>query len=303
MVSVDLLASLDALVWLRTGERAASYLQCTQSTVSRHSRRCLEVFGLKMDKRGGEWRLLGDQSLLDLQRGVHQLLRWRQGSGLRLDAQHWCSHLLEAAIPAPWVSGNSNFFEYDQPLELLRRGVIDAWLCGAPDLPAHPDLHAVQLTAMPFQLLVKPGHPLLERGEGLDFADLAAYPVLPLPDGAFPIAQRVLEAHGLWACPERDQIVRQADWLGQLPVEDLMIVFDNALRHAAGLSDGWVPLPLSLPLRVGDALLVKREFVSSPHLRTLVAGLCNRARQLADGLPDVEVLQTGLNLRATPLLQ
>lgn len=312
VVSVELLAALDALLWLRTGERAASYLQCTQSTVSRQCRRCLELFGLKMVKRAGEWRLLGDQTLLDLQRGVHQLLRWRQGSGLRLDTQHWCRHLLEPAAPWPWVSGNSNFFEYAQPLELLRRGVLDAWLCSAPDLPEHPDLHAVQLTAMPMQLVVKPGHPLLERGEQLRFADLADYPVLPLPDGAFPRAQRVLEELQLWSCPERDRRVRQAAWVGQVPVEELMIAFNTPLRMAAGDTDGYVPLPLSLPLLVGEALVVKREYATSPHLATLVDGLCSRARQLGARLPQVEVLrsaapagiaQPGLKLSATPLLQ
>lgn len=73
---------------------------------------------------------------------MHQLLRWRRGNRLRLDGQHWCSHLLDPSVPAPWVSGNGNFFEYDRPLELLKWGVIDAWLCGAPDLPQHPDLQA-----------------------------------------------------------------------------------------------------------------------------------------------------------------
>jgi DNA-binding transcriptional LysR family regulator len=312
LVSVELLAALDALLWLRTGERAAAYLQCTQSTVSRHSRRCLEVFGLQMEKRCGEWCVLGDQTLLDLQRGVHQLLRWRQGSGLRLDAQHWCGHLLERGLPEPWVSGNGNFFEYDQPLKLLQGGVIDAWLCGAPDVPQHPDLHAVPLTAMPLQLVVKPGHPLLDRGDGLRIEDLADFPVLPLPDGVFPQAQRVLESLQLWSCPERDRRFRKAAWVGQVPVEELMIAFDNPLRMAAGGNEGWLPLPLSLPLLVGDAVVVKRDFATSPHFGTLLDGLGHRARQLSDGLPEVEVLvdsrqgvgvQPGLKASATPLLQ
>jgi hypothetical protein len=91
VVSEEVLAALDALLWLRTGDRAAAYLQCTQPTVSRHSRRCLKVFGLAIAKQSGEWCLRGDQTLIDLERGVHQLLRWRQGRGLRLDGQHWSS--------------------------------------------------------------------------------------------------------------------------------------------------------------------------------------------------------------------
>ncbi len=155
MVSVELLAAVDALLWLRTGDRAAAYLQCTQSTVSRHSRRCLEVFGLQMTKRDGEWCLLGDTTLLEHLRSVHQLLRWREGSGLRLDGQPWCHHLLAADLPDPWTAGNGNAFEHERLLQLLRSGVIDAWLCSAADLPEHPDLHAVPFTSMPLQLVLK----------------------------------------------------------------------------------------------------------------------------------------------------
>jgi DNA-binding transcriptional LysR family regulator len=215
---VEVLAALDALLWLRTGERAAAYLQCTQSTVSRHSRRCLKLFGLAMEKRSGEWCLQGDQALIDLERAVHQLLLWRQGHGLRLDSQHWCSHLLVAQLPDAWRCGNTNYFECRRPRERLLHGVIDAWLCSAPDLPDHPDLQAIQLTAMPLHLMVKHGHPLLERGDQLAFADLDDYPVLPLPAGAFPKAQRILEDHNLWSCSERNRRFQQASWFGTVPV-------------------------------------------------------------------------------------
>ncbi len=156
--------------------------------------------------------------------------------------------------------------------------------------PDHPDLHAVQLTAMPLRLVVKPGHPLLDRGAALRFSDLADYPVLPLPDGAFPRAQRVLEQLDLWSCPSRDQRFRQAPWFCQVPVEELMVAFDTPLRMASGCGDGWRPLPLELPLRVGEAVVVKRDFAASPHLQALLDGLSRRAGQLAEGLPDVELL-------------
>ena len=306
VVSVEVLAALDALLWLRTGERAAAHLQCTQSTVSRHSRRCLQVFDLGMEKRAGEWCLQGDQALIDLERGVHQLLRWRQGHGLRLDSQHWCTHLLATQLPDAWTCGNTNYFECQRPQELLLHGVIDAWLCSAPDVPDHPDLHAIQLTAMPLHLMVRPGHPLLERGDQLAFADLADYPVLPLPDGAFPKAQRILEDLNLWSCPQRDRRFQQAPWFGTEAVEDLMISFGTPLQRLTGFLGGNVPLPLPLPITVGEALVVKREFAASPHLQSLLVALFARAAQLASGLEDVELLlrdQPGLNVSATPLLQ
>lgn len=306
VVSVEVLAALDALLWLRTGDRAAVHLQCTQSTVSRHSRRCLQVFDLAMERQSGEWCLRGDQTLIDLERGVHQLLRWRQGYGLRLDSQHWCNHLLTTELPGAWMRGNANYFECQRLQELLLHGVIDAWLCSAPDVPDHPDLHVIQLTVMPLWVMVRPGHPLLERGDQLSFADLADYPVLPLPDGAFPKAQRILEDLNLWPCPERDRRFKQAAWFGTVPVEELMISFGTTLQRVMGFLDGCVPLPLHLPLSVGEALVVKREFADHPHLHSLLAALFSRATQLAFGLEDVEVLlnnQPGLKLSATPLLQ
>lgn len=290
MVSEEVLAALDALLWLRTGERAAAYLQCTQSTVSRHSRRCLRVFGLEIEKQSGEWCLRGDQTLIDLERGVHQLLRWRQGRGLRLDGQHWNSHCLPAELPVSWAAGNHNYFEYHRLQELLRKGVIDAWLCSAPDLPGDPGLHSIQLTAMPLQLLVKAGHPLLDRGDQLTWDDLADYPVLPLPDGAFPKTQGILEDRGLWSCPERDRRLRLAPWFGSIPVEEWMISFGTPLRRAAGLLADLLPLPLSLPIRVGEAVVVKQEFAANSHFRSLLAALVSQARQLAGGLAEVEVL-------------
>jgi len=51
VVTVEWLAALDALIWLRTGDRAAELLGCTQSTVSRSSRRCLKAFELTMHRR------------------------------------------------------------------------------------------------------------------------------------------------------------------------------------------------------------------------------------------------------------
>lgn len=306
MVSVEVLAALDVLLWLRTGDRAAAHLKCTQSTVSRHSRRCLQAFDLEIEKRTGEWCLHGDQSLIDLERGVHQLLRWRQGHGLRLDSQHWCGHLLAVELPNAWTGGNNNYLEYQRLQELLLHGVIDAWVCSGPDIPRHPDLHAIQLTAMPLELMVRLGHPLLELGDQLAFADLAAYPVLPLPEGAFPVMQRILKGLNLWSCPERDRRFQQASWFGTVPVEELMISFGTPLHRVTGFLDGCVPLPLSLSITVGEALVVKRDFLTSPHLHSLLAALRGRAMQLASGLEDVTVLmsdQPGLKLSATPLLQ
>lgn len=289
MVTLELLAALDLLLWLRTGDRAAEHLRCTQSTVSRSSRRCLKAFDLTMVKSEGEWELRGDQTLINLERRVHQTLRWREGSALRLDAQHWCKHWLEADIPAGWFTGNRNYFEYVRPFQLLQQGVIDAWVCSGPDVPRDPELVAVPFVSLPVQLVVKPGHPLLSHGDGLTFEALADYPVLPLPDGAFPIFQQMLEALGLWSCPQRDARFKQASWFGQVPLEEMMIAFETPLRIAAGVTDVWCPLPLKLPVESQELVMVRRDFAASPHLADLLAALAGHASALAKGQSGVRI--------------
>lgn len=292
MVTIELLSALDALIWLRTGERAAALLNCTQSTVSRGSRRCLQTFDLQLEKHGGEWELLGDPTLINLERRLHQLWRWRQGSGLRVDAQHWSGHWLQDSLPAPWIRGTASYFEYQRPLDLLRDGVIDAWICSAPDYPRHPDLKAICFVSTPIQLVVKPNHPLLARGGALCFDDLADYPVLPLPDGAFPRFQRMLEQLGLWSCPQRNARLRRARWFGRQPLEDLILMFETPLRQAAGVHDAShaQPLPLHLPVVVGEVVMVRKEFGRSPHLRALLDALGERAQHLSGDLSAVRVL-------------
>ena len=57
MVGVEELASLDFVLWRRTGKQAARALGCNQSTISRRLGRCLEVFQLKMRRRRNEWEV------------------------------------------------------------------------------------------------------------------------------------------------------------------------------------------------------------------------------------------------------
>jgi hypothetical protein len=138
VISVECLAALDHLIWLRTGQRAAEALDCVQPTISRNSRKCLEVFELKLQRSRGEWRVLGDSELLNLERQVHQQLRWSRHHTLRLEAQHWSAPILDGFDLPGWRLGNVNQLEHEQPLALLEQGVIDAWLCS----PSHHDADA-----------------------------------------------------------------------------------------------------------------------------------------------------------------
>ena len=93
MLKLDELALFDGLIWLRTGESVARRFSCAQSTVSRNTAKVLELFGLELVRDDfGEWQLLGDLSLLNAERQVHQ-----KALGL-VGAVAPGSHLLDRAL-------------------------------------------------------------------------------------------------------------------------------------------------------------------------------------------------------------
>ena len=64
VVDVDTLASLDGVLWLRSGAIASKCLGQHQSTISRNINRCEAIFGINASKNNGEWHLKGDANLL-----------------------------------------------------------------------------------------------------------------------------------------------------------------------------------------------------------------------------------------------
>ena len=62
--------------------------------VSRNCSKALRVFELKMQKLNGEWEILGDQSVLRLERQVHQMARRLGRRPLRLEATYWTAPTL-----------------------------------------------------------------------------------------------------------------------------------------------------------------------------------------------------------------
>lgn len=286
MVTLDCLAAFDHLLWLRTGARAADVLRCDQSTVSRHAKACQAVFGVKLLKRSAEWRSSGDASLLNAERRVHQLYRWSNDLPLRFDAQHWFRERCQSVAMPGWTQGNLNYFEYRQPHYLLKHHILDAWLCSVPDAPVgDPELTGYQLCSMPSYLIVKAGHPLLQR-RNLELADLQAYPLLPLPHGAFPVYERMLASLGLGGA------VKAADpspAASGIPVEDLMVGIASPLTLSLYGSD-WQVLPLQLPLAVGDVLMVRSEFAEHRLTQLLLERLLQGLRLVAREHPAVQVL-------------
>lgn len=288
MISVEGLEALDHLIWLRTGQRAAEVLDCTQPTVSRNSRKCLNTFDLRLHRSRSEWTLIGDTQLLNLERRVHQQRRWLRNLTLRLEGQHWSLPGVDGLNLPNWQLGNFNQLDYDQPLALLEDGVIDAWICSAPDAPLRPGLTGLRLTTMPMHLMVPCGHPLVERQDPIAWNDLLPYPVVPLPEGSFPIFEGVLDQCGLLPSPEREQAIKGAEWFGQVPLESMLIGYASPLTmHLYG--DNWVRLPKRLPVEVGDVLMVREPFSDHPRTHELVGRLLEHLRSLAAPHHDVIV--------------
>lgn len=293
VVDLESLAALDGLLWLRTGHGVARAFNFSQSFVSRSARRCADVFGVELRKTESEWCLGGDLMLLNLERKVHQHVRWQRGLPLRLEAQHWSGPLLCEPPPSGWITGNLNFLEYHRPFHLLALGVIDAWVASYPDVPCgdDSDIVAIPLSRMPMRLVVNQGHPLLGLGSHVTFADVAQYPCLPLPDGAFPQFEAALQRCGLWQ--GSGLATRMAGRRGQLDqdcVEDLLVGFSTPLALPL-YGEAVVELPLEFPMVVGDALLIRREFSDAPQAHDLAAQLRQRLRKLALTTPDVVVLE------------
>lgn len=290
IVSVETLSCFDYLVWLRTGENAARRLGVDQATVARTARKVAATFELKLEKQGGEWQILGDRNLLDLERSSHQLYRWQMDLPLRIEAQYYSGPLFLEPLPAGWLAGNFDFLEVSTPQQHLRSGVIDAWIGCFPDIPDadDPDLACVHLTRLPTHLVVAAGHPLLRLKEAVTLDDVHHYPSLALPDGAFPKVQAALQELGLWSTPCDLRRYDQAHWEGQTADE-------VTVGYATSVSLGLFPtprviLPVPIPLEVGDTLVVPRRFLAHPRSRQLLAHLKRRARELVDRHPDVRLM-------------
>ena len=289
MVDVDSLAAFDCLQWLRTGERAGQVLGCSQSTISRATRKCQDIFAVKLVRQAAEWHVHGDGRLLTAERRVHQLYRWGAEQPLRLEAQHWLRGTYADLPLRGWIKGNLNYLEYTRPLQLLRDRVIDAWLCSAPDHPQDDDVSCIPLCEMPTWLLARTSHPLLSQREPLTIETARRYPLIPLPQGAFPVFQAQLDGLGFHS--DFSQLKGIADELGHdsRASEDLALAIASPLTMPI-YGDGWGVLPLDLNIRKGDVLMVHRDMAGHRRTVNLIRSLGEHLRTLVAGRNDVRVL-------------
>lgn len=280
MVELEQLMALDGLQWLGSGEAVAQRTGMSQATVSRACRTVLKTFALQIERRQGELELLGDQTLLRLERQVHQQARLAGRRPLRLEATYWSAPTLCSSLPAGWLLGRSNIVGIRRNVQLLQDAVVDAWLAGLPDLPTadHPDLMAVPLSTMPVFFTCAPGHPLLQRTT-LTLDDIAQFPSLALPSGSYPLVEQSLKAIGLWNDGVRMTRYRRDLWEGK--AESALVVGYGTPLSMEVSGGALCRLPLLLPFASGDALVFRRALAGSPRLHQLVDHLRVRVQHWA----------------------
>lgn len=270
-----MLEVFDALLWLRSAEQVERRYGISEATTSRYRKRCLQAFELTMERREGEWELIGDVSLLLRERQVHQEARWRAYRPLRLEATYWSAPLLSSPDPQGCLLGVSNIVGVRRTFQLVEERVVDALITGLPDLPTNcnPDLVAIPIIRMPVFFVVAPGHPLLSR-DLLSVEAIAEFPSLALPEGSYPLVEQAMRSLGLWSDGVRMARYRRDLWEGRAE-QELVVGYGTALSLMVS-GDTLRPLPLPLPFASGDALVVRREYAQHPRLQDLLVELHRR---------------------------
>jgi hypothetical protein len=275
LVELHVLEAFDALLWLRSADQVATRYGTTEATTSRYRKRCLQLFALGVERRHGEWELIGDTTLLLRERQVHQEARWRGYRPLRLEATYWSAPLLTQPTLSGWVLGCSNLVGVRRTFQLVEDRIVDALVIGLPDQPTaeHPDLFTIPIVRMPVVYVVAPGHPLLSRHE-IRVSDIAEFPSLALPEGSYPLVEQALRGVGLWNDGVRMARYRRDLWEGRAE-QELVVGYGTSLSLEVS-GESLLPLPLELPVASGDALVVRNEYADHPRLQDLLQQLHSR---------------------------
>lgn len=305
MVGLDLLNSLDGLIWLQSGRKVGEQFRQHQTTVSRNQKKCAEAFGVSLQKQAGYWHLSGDINLLTMEREVHQTARLMGQGSLRLDANGWLSSGFFDPPPDGWIVGACKPIGVERSLNLLRARVIDAWLCPLSDAPRQdPDLTTVPLCAMPLQLLVGSNHPLLRQRQ-LSLEVIRRYPWQHVPRGAYPGTQALLQTKGLWPPSRRSQTIDDTLWDGLSEAEVtvqmgclLTTLFatkpsaasTTSAAHPPARSLAKVALPLDLDTSIGVALVMHGAHTDQPLMQALTRALLQRLKQTQTMHPELKLL-------------
>jgi hypothetical protein len=131
MVSKEDLEALDLLIWLSNGQDAANKIHCNQSTISRRYIYACEKFKIKYKRSREKISIISSplDSLLKLERQVHQGIRFYEGIKLRADLTELdddTEELNAKLVAKGWVTGKQKGTEIDNLAILLHERIIDA---------------------------------------------------------------------------------------------------------------------------------------------------------------------------------
>lgn len=282
MIGIEELDALDLTIWLGRGAAAASRLGCTQSTISRRSNQCLQVFDLRLHRDDEGWPRVREHDLLLLERQVHQLHRLRRGSGLRLDASLLAAPLLAEGTPCGWICGGMDALGWRRPMRLLEERVLDAWITAMGQELAtvcQTTMLCIPLLITPLQLACSSGHPLL-RETRLRLEDVAGLPRLAPRAGSYPRTERLL---GPWR-QDREALQletgpRRRPTLMDLPAPEPVLHYGTrfSLAHQTRLQ----ALPIDLGVQSELTLVMRRDVCEEAAMLELVDTLQRRGLQAA----------------------
>ena len=159
MVSLELLSSLDGLLWLQSGSKVGVHFQQHQTTVSRNQKKCARVFGITLFKYKKKWDINGDQTILQLERKVHQVARFQGKSRLRIEVNGCLDSPNSNPPPSGWIVGSANNLTDPYGIQCLRQHIIDACLCPLTYLP----VESQGLTIFPTNINTEVGLVVLEQ--------------------------------------------------------------------------------------------------------------------------------------------
>ena len=273
MVTIEQLEALDLLIWLRSGGAAAESCICDESSISRRVRTAVKTLGLQLN-REKEFVLVGDSTLLRLQRIVHQHARFLGHRPLRLDSTHYIRDQLTDPALQGWLLGPCHHRGYGALLSLLEERVIDAWITSdLQDLPDSKAFAVIPLWEWPGELVVNNCHPLA-REHGLKRVDLERFPSLVLPEDLYPGLTRIIQAKGFGRGSRPDRY-DQGSWDRQT-ADAVTITYGSCL--SLDLNSSLTRLDWDLGLTGGEALIILSEWLDQPSIAMLLDDL--RARQM-----------------------
>jgi hypothetical protein len=124
----------------------------------------------------------------------------------------------------------------------------------------------------------------------LTLDDIAAYPSLALPDGAFPVFESYAGRISPWHSPSRILRYKKEKWEGR--TEDELTASFSKMFSLDMIADKHRILPIKFDQKFGDILVVRREYSDHPRFLALKSTLLERLKPWAKLHPDIRICES-----------